>query len=88
MAARKSKETAAEPEQKREEQVSVEETLAEIEARIRVLEKEDATLEEAFAAYREGMELIRRCDRSIGEIEERVRMIAEDGTLQDMEDAE
>lgn len=69
-----------------EEQISVEETLAEIEARIKVLEKEDATLEEAFAAYREGMELIRRCDRSIGAIEERVKEIAEDGTLQDMEE--
>ncbi|MBQ3791177.1 MAG: exodeoxyribonuclease VII small subunit [Lachnospiraceae bacterium] len=87
MAARKNKEAEEQTDQK-EEQVSVEETLSEIEARIRILEKEDATLEEAFTAYREGMELIRRCDRSIGIIEERVSKIAEDGTLTDMEDAE
>ncbi len=43
MAARKNKEVEEQTDQK-EEQVSVEETLSEIEARVCILEKEDATL--------------------------------------------
>ena len=66
-------------------QLSIEETLEQIEARINILKKEDTTLEEAFAAYREGMELARACDLSIGRIEKRVQEIAEDGSLQDFE---
>ena len=67
-----------------QEELSVEEIFEEIESRIRILDNEDATLEEAFKAYREGMEYIRACDRSIERIETRVKKIAEDGTLEDM----
>ena len=73
-----------EPVEEAQEELSVEEIFEEIESRIRILDNEDATLEEAFKAYREGMEYIRACDRSIERIETRVKKIAEDGTLEDM----
>ncbi|MCR5674485.1 MAG: exodeoxyribonuclease VII small subunit [Lachnospiraceae bacterium] len=82
MAARKKTEKAAEQEQ----ELSIEESFTRIDERIEILEREDATLEEAFAAYREGMELIRKCDASISRIEERVKEIAEDGSLQDFDE--
>ncbi|MCR5092991.1 MAG: exodeoxyribonuclease VII small subunit [Lachnospiraceae bacterium] len=74
-------------EQKTEE-LSVEEYFQEIESRIKILDHEDATLEEAFQAYREGMEYIRACDRSIERIETRVKKIAEDGSLSDFDEKE
>ncbi len=71
-----------------ESHLSIEETLREIEARVSILKREDTTLEEAFAAYREGMELARACDASISQIEKRVQEIAGDGTLTDFEEGE
>ncbi len=68
-----------------EQELSIEETFAEIEKRIRILEQEDAGLEVAFEAYKEGMDLVRRCDASISRIEKRVQQIAEDGSLSDLD---
>ena len=67
------------------ELMSVEESFKKIEERIALLENGETTLEESFRLFKEGMELIRYTDTSISSVEEQVRVICEDGSMEDFE---
>ncbi len=70
---------------KEEKKMTVEEAFAVIEEKIKSLEGEDITLEDSFREYREGMELIKYCHEMVSEVEQQVRKIADDGSMEDFE---
>ena len=70
---------------KKEEKMTIEEAFAAIDEKIKALENEDISLEESFAQYKEGMELLKLCHESIESVEQKVKEIAEDGSLEDFE---
>lgn len=64
-----------------EEELSVEEAFARMQALIKDMEREDATLEQSFADYEEGMRLVKLCTGKIDSVERRVQMMNADGGL-------
>ncbi|MBO6196302.1 MAG: exodeoxyribonuclease VII small subunit [Butyrivibrio sp.] len=70
---------------KKEENMTIEEAFAAIDEKIKALENEDISLEDSFAQYKEGMELLKFCHESIESVEQKVKQIAEDGSLEDFE---
>lgn len=65
----------------KEQPLSLEETFAQIEEVISRLEAEEITLEESFAQYHKGMELLAHCNETIDQVEKKVLKINEDGGL-------
>ena len=63
------------------EQQTVEGAFAQLEAVIERLESEEISLEDAFGAYSEGMELLQFCNASIDTVEKKVLKMNEDGGL-------
>ncbi len=69
----------------KEEKMTVEEAFSIIDEKVKKLESDDISLEDSFKEYKEGMELLKFCHEAIAEVEQKVQMIAEDGTLEDFE---
>ncbi|MBQ9142739.1 MAG: exodeoxyribonuclease VII small subunit [Lachnospiraceae bacterium] len=61
--------------------MTIEENFAKIEETIEKLESEEISLEEAFAAYSEGMKLLKSCNDQIDKVEKKVLKLAGDGSL-------
>ncbi len=70
---------------KEEKKLTIEEAFSEIDQKIKALENEDISLEDSFKEYQEGMTLLKYCHEAIAEVEKKVQMIAEDGTLEEFE---
>ena len=70
------------------EQIGLEENFAKLEESIRLLEKEDIPLEEAFQVYMEGMTLLKQCNEQIDRVEKKVLKITEDGCLEEFDGGE
>lgn len=49
------------------------------------METGDLTLEESFEAFKEGMELVKRCNDSIDKVEKEVVKLMDDGTLEPLD---
>ena len=49
------------------------------------MEDEDISLEEAFKAYSQGVELIRKCNDRIDRVEKQVLKLGGDGQLEEFE---
>ena len=73
------KETAA------DNKMTIEEAFAQIGDRIKALESENISLEDSFKEYQKGMELVKYCHDAISEVEQKVKKIAQDGSLEDFE---
>ena len=52
------------------------------------LENEDTSLEDAFAAYSEGMKLVKTCNDQIDRVEKQVLKLTQEGTLEPFETLE
>lgn len=63
--------------------MSIEENFAKLEETIALLESEEVSLEEAFAAYSKGMELLKLCNDQIDYVEKQVLKLNEEGILTD-----
>lgn len=72
---------------KSEEQtvLTLEQNFEKLEETIERLEDEDLSLEEAFAAYSEGMTLLKLCNEQIDRVEKKVLKLAEDGGLEELQ---
>ena len=57
--------------------MTIEETFAKIEETIEKLEQDDIALEDAFAAYSEGMKLLKDCNDAIDKVEKQVILLEE-----------
>ena len=67
--------------EKQEVSLSIEEAFEQIEEKVNALENPDISLEDAFARYKEGMELLKLCNASIDAVEKKVKAINEEGEL-------
>jgi exodeoxyribonuclease VII small subunit len=65
--------------------MTIEENFAKIEETIEKLEQDDVSLEEAFAAYSDGMKLLKECNDQIDMVEKKVLKLAADGALTELE---
>ncbi|MBR4086021.1 MAG: exodeoxyribonuclease VII small subunit [Lachnospiraceae bacterium] len=65
--------------------MTIEESFVKIEETIEKLEQDDVSLEEAFAAYSDGMKLLKECNDQIDKVEKKVLKLAADGQLTELE---
>lgn len=68
-----------------QEQRSLEENFSTLEELIEQLEAEDISLEEAFAAYSKGMNLLEQCNEQIDRVEKQVMKLNEAGELEPLD---
>lgn len=61
--------------------MKLEDNFMKIEEVIEKLEAEDISLEDAFAAYSEGMQLLKTCNDQIDRVEKQVLKLTEEGEL-------
>lgn len=71
--------TAKEPGQ----EMTIEASFARLKEILAAMEKEDATLEDSYRLYEEGMKLVRSCSEKIDRVEKKVQLLNQDGTTQD-----
>ena len=64
-----------------QETLSLEENFALLKQTVEALEAEDVSLEDAFAAYSKGMELLKTCNDQIDRVEKQVLVLSEGGEL-------
>lgn len=63
--------------------MSLEMKFAQLEETLEKLEKDELSLEESFAAYAKGMELLKQCNEEIDKVEKKVLMLSEEGNLEE-----
>ncbi|MBR1855148.1 MAG: exodeoxyribonuclease VII small subunit [Lachnospiraceae bacterium] len=78
------KQDSQEMSQEEDRELSLEENFKKLEETIARLEKEDISLEDAFLAYSEGMQLLKNCNAQIDRVEKKVMKIAADGGLEEL----
>ena len=64
--------------------MTLEDNFLKIEEVINKLEADDISLEDAFAAYSEGMNLLKDCNAQIDKVEKKVLKLTEDGELTEL----
>lgn len=62
-----------------EEKLDLEEAFVRLEEIVGTLEQEDISLEQSFQTYKEGMELLKKCNQAIDQVEKQVLVLNEDG---------
>ncbi|MDD6492485.1 MAG: exodeoxyribonuclease VII small subunit [Firmicutes bacterium] len=60
-------------------ELNLEEAFDKLEETVAALEQEDISLEESFRIYKDGMELLKKCNQAIDQVEKRVLVLNEDG---------
>jgi len=68
-----------------EKELTLEEKFDKIEEIVKSLEQADVTLEQSFNLYTEGVSLIGKCNSDIAGIEEKVKLLSDDGQIKDFE---
>lgn len=66
-----------------EKELTLEENFIKLEETIAQLESEDISLEEAFQAYSQGMELLKSCNEQIDRVEKKVIVLSQNGEEQE-----
>ena len=62
-----------------EETLNLEEGFLQLEKAVEQLQREDISLEESFEVYKQGMELLKKCNDAIDQVEKKVLVINEKG---------
>ena len=70
-------------EQKQEE--TLDQTFTKLEEVIRKMEAEDISLEESFALYHKGMDMLKSCSDKIDTIEKKMLVLDEEGEVHEFE---
>ena len=60
---------------------TIEEAFEELDALAEKLEDRETSLEESFALYKKGMELLKQCSEKLDTVEKKMLQMNEDGTL-------
>ncbi len=63
--------------------MSLELKFAQLEETLEKLEQDELSLEESFAAYAKGMELLKQCNEEIDKVEKKVLILSEEGNLEE-----
>lgn len=66
-------------ENKETKELKLEEVFEKLEETVAALEQEDISLEESFQIYKNGMELLKKCNQSIDMVEKKVLVLNENG---------
>lgn len=59
--------------------MNLEETFDKLEETVLALEQEDISLEESFRIYEKGMELLKKCNQAIDQVEKKVLVLNDEG---------
>ncbi|MBD5463161.1 MAG: exodeoxyribonuclease VII small subunit [Lachnospiraceae bacterium] len=62
-----------------EKELELERAFEMLEETVSALEQEDISLEESFQIYKQGMELLKKCNQAIDQVEKKVMALNEDG---------
>lgn len=65
----------------RNQEMTMEEALKELDGIVECLESREISLEDSFALYQKGMELLRQCGSKIDTVEKKMLKLNEDGEL-------
>ena len=68
-----------------DKELTIEEAFSQGEDKIKALESDEASLEDSFKLFKEGMDLLKYCNDSIDQVEKKVQMIIGDGQTEDFE---
>lgn len=68
----------------KKENLTLEENFAKLEETIEILEGDDVSLEEAFAAYSSGMAILKECNEQIDRVEKKVLKLSEQGEPEEL----
>lgn len=68
-----------------EKKLSLEENFERLDALVEKLSEEDISLEDAFSAYSEGMEVLKLCNEQIDRVEKKVLKLGEQGELEELD---
>lgn len=68
-----------EKEQAALEEITLEEAFTKLDGMLAALESRDITLEESFAAYQKGMELLKICNEKIDRVEKKMLILNDEG---------
>lgn len=63
----------------KKEKMNIEETFEKLEEVISIMEKPETGLEETFDLYKQGLDMIRKCNDSIESIEKQISVLEEEG---------
>lgn len=64
-----------------DKELNLEEAFEQLEKTAAALEQEDISLEESFRIYKDGMELLKKCNQAIDQVEKKVLILNEDGEV-------
>lgn len=67
------------------ENLTLEQKFDKIEEILGLLEKPDITLEQSFQLYTEGVGLVKKCNDDIVGIEEKVKVLLDDGSVKEFD---
>ncbi len=70
------------------QEVGLEELFAQAETIATQLEQPQIALEDAFSAYEKGMQIIRACNEKIDQVEKKLLVMNEDGSLTPLDSEE
>ena len=70
----------------REEKLSLEQILEQLDGTIEKLQSGDVSLEESFELYKKGMDYVKLCSETIEQVEKKVLMLNQEGTLDELEE--
>lgn len=65
----------------KKQDLTMEETFEALDQIVRQLESGDASLEDAFVMYQQGMELLKECSKKIDTVEKKMLVLNENGDL-------
>lgn len=68
-----------------EKKLSLEENFERLDALVEKLSEEDISLEDAFSAYSEGMEVLKQCNEQIDRVEKKVLKLGGQGRLEELD---
>lgn len=71
---------------KKEEKLSLEQILEQLDITIEKLQSGDVSLEESFELYKKGMDYVKLCSETIDQVEKKVLMLNQEGTLDELEE--
>lgn len=71
---------------KKEEKLSLEQILEQLDGTIEKLQSGEVSLEESFELYKKGMDYVKLCSETIEQVEKKVLMLNQEGTLDELEE--
>ncbi len=65
---------------------SIEDDLQKLDELVKKMDKKDISLEESFSVYEEGMKILKGANEKLDEVEKKVKVLQEDGSLTDFDE--